>query len=151
MLEIKLQPICYECKDIEINVDTERLYSGGEVIETDCTITCAHDGICKKIKLERVFSIAWINYLFPCCTSRRLSDWGVLNKHKNETYTLQEINKIISDLFLKEPYIQGACNIEISFMWQEKNMSGIHHVISFENYRYKEEKPKKSAQLQYRG
>ena len=52
MLEIKLQPICYECKDIEVDVDTERLYSGGEVIETDCTITCTHECVCKKIKAE---------------------------------------------------------------------------------------------------
>ncbi len=50
MLEIKLQPICYECKDIDVNVDTKRLYSYNEVIETSCTITCTHRNVCNKIQ-----------------------------------------------------------------------------------------------------
>ena len=98
MLEIKLQPICYECKDIEVNVKTERLYCGGnEAVEADCTITCTHADVCKKLKPERVFSIGWINYLFPHREDKQLQNWGALEEYKGKLYTRQEINKLISD------------------------------------------------------
>ena len=52
MLEIKLQPICYECKDIDVTVAYTKFYSGGEVVEVYHAIVCTHERVCKKIKAD---------------------------------------------------------------------------------------------------
>jgi hypothetical protein len=49
MLEIRLKPICHYCKDININVETKKLYSCNEAVEAHHTITCTHENVCKKL------------------------------------------------------------------------------------------------------
>jgi hypothetical protein len=52
VIELKFQPQCCECKDMDIKTETYKVYAGVDVIKMHCKVYCGHENVCKKITTE---------------------------------------------------------------------------------------------------
>lgn len=89
-----------------------------------------------------------MKYCYPSSVSRFVEEtnFGVLEQYKNKNYTLQEINEIIAELIMKQPYIPGSMTLKLSV---SSNL-GYHHILDFKNYWYKEEKQSDDQVIRFR-
>jgi hypothetical protein len=83
---------------------------------------------------------------YPYEISKRINDFGVLEQYKDKKYTMAEINQIVADLIMKNPYISNSMFIKICVM----SGMGYHHILDIKNYNYsKQERTDKEVRFQY--
>lgn len=87
-----------------------------------------------------------VKYCYPRSVSRFVEDLGVLEEYKDKKYTLDEINQIIADLIIRQPYMKGSMSIKISI---SSNL-GYHHILDFKNYWYDEQEPSNDKSIHFR-
>ena len=78
-------------------------------------------------------------YCYPCETSKRVEDYGVLSQYVGKLYNRDEIDEIICELITRHPYIEGSMKLEISVMWIDR-CKGFYHSFDFINFDYKKQK-----------
>lgn len=77
-----------------------------------------------------------IRYCYPCETEKKVTDYGVLAKYIGKRFSEREIDKIISEMILRHPYIDNSMSLHLSIM---KNHS-CYHILTFRNYDYNKQK-----------
>lgn len=78
-----------------------------------------------------------ISYTLPGGIIKPVQHLGILASYKGQMYSEREINSIIGTFFEYIPYIPGAMEIKIPFMYKtEENSIGCHHTIYLKNYDY---------------
>lgn len=95
-----------------------------------------------NIQTDKIFflDLSRLTKLYPYEVTKEVKDFGVLEKYKDQQYTLNEINQIIAELMVKQPYIPNAMHLNVRFMYRdEKNILNYHQSITFRNYFYKEQ------------
>ncbi len=70
-------------------------------------------------KEEKKFSIQHVSYCFPYGTTSYISkeNYGVLSEYMGNTYTLDEINDIISKMYKKQLAMKGSMSVKLSIMY----------------------------------
>lgn len=86
-----------------------------------------------------------IKKCYPSSMSTSVKNYGVLSKYENKKYTLHEINAIVAELIIKQPFISNSMSLEISIM----NAGGFHHILNIKNYEYKDQKREKSPEIKF--
>lgn len=86
---------------------------------------------------KRLFYIDFknIKYIYPREISKRVENFGVLEKYKDKKYTLDEINQIVAELVIRMPFISHSMDIQINIMG-----IGYHHMLRIKNYEYNSQK-----------
>lgn len=74
-----------------------------------------------------------IRMCYPSEVSKVVTNFGVLEQYKDKKYTMKEINEIIANLIMKNPYISNSMSIKINIL----NGMGYHHILDIKNYDYK--------------
>lgn len=87
----------------------------------------------------------YITRIYPKEISKRVSNFGVLEKYKDKKYTLKEVNEIIAELIVKTPFIEGSMEIELSVM----SNRGYHHMLVFKNYEYSNQNRTNSEEIKF--
>lgn len=78
-----------------------------------------------------------IRCCYPYEADKRIIDYGVLTKYIGKMFSRKEIDKIISEMIIRHPYIEGSKKLHMAVM---RNQS-YYHILDFHNYNYgKQEK-----------
>ena len=75
----------------------------------------------------------FITYCYPYDVSKTTKDFGVLSQYIGQRFNRNEIDKIICEMIVKHPYIEGSMWLKLSVMWEEKNTIGYYHTLIFKN------------------
>lgn len=86
-----------------------------------------------------------VKMCYPHGVSKRVDNLGVLERYKDKKYTLKEINEIIAELIVKNPYISNSMFIKISV---SSNL-GYHHMLNIRNYEYGKQKQVENPEIGY--
>ena len=82
---------------------------------------------------------------YPSSIRTSVKNYGVLSKYENKKYTLHEINAIVAELIIKQPFISNSMFLEIYIM----NGGGYHHILNISNYEYKNQKREKAPEIKF--
>lgn len=77
-----------------------------------------------------------IRYCYPYETDKKVTDYGVLAKYIGKKFSEREMDKIISEMILRHPYIDNSMSLHLSVM---KNHS-YYHILNFHNYDHNKQK-----------
>lgn len=80
-----------------------------------------------------------IQYCYPCEYDKTVTEYGVLEKYIGKRYTREEMDKIIAEMIIRHPYIEGSMRLNLSVMKFNKGRS-YYHMLDFRNYNYKNQK-----------
>ena len=86
-----------------------------------------------------------IKMCYPSAISTSVKNYGVLSKYENKKYTLHEINAIVAELIIKQPFISNSMFLEICIM----NGGGYHHILNISNYEYENQKREKAPEIKF--
>ena len=86
-----------------------------------------------------------IKMCYPSSISTKVKKYGVLSKYENKKYTLHEINAIVAELIVKQPFISNSMVLEINIM----NAGSYHHILNIKNYEYKDQKREKAPEIKF--
>ena len=86
-----------------------------------------------------------IEMCYPSSIRTKVKNHGVLSKYENKKYTLREINAIVAELIIKQPFISNSMFLEIKIM----NEGSYHHSLSINNYEYKDQKREKEPEIKF--
>lgn len=81
--------------------------------------------------MKKKYFIESGRYCYPYQMSQAIHDWGVLEEYIGKKYTRDEMDKVICELIMRHPYVNGAMNVDINIMWSEGNIKGFYHRLSF--------------------
>lgn len=86
----------------------------------------------------RKYYIDSISYCFPYETDVYLKNhqdklYGCLLPYMDKEMTEEEADKLICELVMKHPMIEGAMWLEIPVIWKENNLCGFYHIITIRN------------------
>ena len=86
-----------------------------------------------------------IKMCYPSAISTGVKKYGVLSKYENKKYTLHEMNAIVAELIVKQPFISNSMVLEINIM----NAGSYHHMLNIKNYEYKNQKREKAPEIKF--
>ena len=91
-----------------------------------------------------------IKRCYPSSIRTNVKNYGVLSKYENKKYTLREINAILAELIIKQPFISNSMFLEIKIMKiNNMNEESYHHILSINNYEYKDQKREKAPEIKF--
>lgn len=79
-------------------------------------------------------------YCYPYDTGRVTTDLGVLSEYTDKCFDRTEMDRIICEMIMRHPYIDGAMSVKISVRWCENNSRGYYHHLHFGNDNYEKQK-----------
>ena len=83
--------------------------------------------------MKKYFIDKFITYCYPYETSKVAKDYGVLSKYIGQFYNRDEIDKIICEMIMNHPYINGSMWLKLHVMWDDEGVTGFYHILDFEN------------------
>lgn len=86
-----------------------------------------------------------IKMCYPSSISTNVKNYGVLSKYENKKYTLHEINAIVAELIIKQPFISNSMSLKINIM----NGGSYHHILNIKNYEYKAQDREESPEIKF--
>ncbi len=86
-----------------------------------------------------------IRMCYPSEVSKKISNFGVLEQYKDKKYNMKDINEIIAELIMKNPYISNSMFIHINVM----SGMGYHYILDIKNYKYKEQKRMENEEISF--
>lgn len=97
---------------------------------------------------ERIYFIDDnITYCYPCEVSKKITQYGKLEKYIGKKYTRKEINKVISKLINQIPYVPGSMYLKINVCTLSDDREEFYHTLNFKNFNYKEQERRNSSIL----
>lgn len=90
--------------------------------------------------MKKYFIDSHMSYCYPYEVSKKVEDYGVLSKYIGNYYSRDEMDKIICNLIMNHPYIDGAMWLMLSANWKEGNTVGYYHILNFTNHNEKHQR-----------
>ena len=83
--------------------------------------------------MKKYFIDDYMECCYPYEVSKKVNDFGVLSKYIGNRYNRDEIDKIICELVVKHPYIEGSMWLKLFVMREKDNAIEYYHILNFKN------------------
>ena len=83
--------------------------------------------------MKKYYIDDFITYCYPYEVSKSTKNYGVLTQYIGKTFNRNEIDKIICEMIMNHPYIEGSMDLKIRIMWEEEGIMGYYHSLDFTN------------------
>lgn len=85
----------------------------------------------------------YITYCYPHGTSKKITTYGVLGQYVGKKYTREEMDKIIAEMVIRHPYIEGSMNVHLNVMkveiYKGCKYCSFYHMLNFYNYNFRKQ------------
>ena len=98
--------------------------------------------------MKMYFIDDYMTYCYPYEVEKKVKEYGVLSEYIGKRYNRDEIDKIISELIIRHPYIEHSMRLNIFVKWEENNTTGYYHMLDFMNDN-DEKQSKGSLEIKY--
>lgn len=93
--------------------------------------------------MEKVYYIESVSCCMPYYTECTTYNYGVLERYIDKEYSRSGIDKIIAEMIIKHPYINGSMFVRVCIEYKyfdekrNRKIKGIYHNLRFDNDNYK--------------